>query len=1192
MAKLELTFVGVTGTLNKEGQKLDKCDITMITGTEQKEGYCYYDVSWTKTIIVKEGDKPKVMPGKGKLSFALSLQNACFTKKMYSPNEIIAQVQIVPGTKEEGEKSSQVVYTASIPKADLESSFINKKVTLKCDDLDVCTDYYIQEIEPRYKKDAMYVTFKMYSPDYLLTQQEYCRSFVTKKLGAEILTKEIGNYKLPYDDNQSVAIDFSNEKHLKKGAQEHIFPYLVQYNESFYDFLKRTTNRWGEFLYYEDKTLYIGYKGEDAPAKCMDFADAIIYSDLTLYHKKQASAGKYHSEAPIDKQILDNKLKKGSYDVVKAEINSLGDYSKGGDVYLMKKMAAFLTSDKSLWPFLLDQGIHDGISLYKANKLSDKLNTKFDDGYFNNKDVENVVFGTEQFDGDSFNEFSEHNPILTIEEYAKILEQEKASGKNSIVVDFDTNYPNIKLGQVITYDNKKYLVVKVEGFQPERLVVVKDGTVEYAERAIDTRKVCYKITAIPQSRLETTDTTFYPSMISEGHVRRSGTQLARVVDVDDPLRQNRVRVKFDWQSDASEKTPSPWLIYSNPTGSYQKKENKNSNKGAIVGRHYVGEPVLVDFACGNVERPYVVGSVETNLPTSLLTNNIVLSTPASQSIKMSDGIGLGVNAMLASLNPGVSILQAGYPGIALKNFNRSEYLEGSIEFGDKYGFWSIKGSTNDRNVTIKSPWGDVKINAFTGITISAPNGDVKIQGKNVSIEAGSNLTLKSGKNIDDKFLVDSEDWQSGGLSGIATMITKGVTSAVAKLIAEVTDLSLLRHLLEVFIKPVEGKLQITAGRYMMLESGKKKTGYPIDAYTASMVDEKAETSSDINLCVRSFEKLKGLVDMSIRRQRELYRNARNYKIELMSQISYCKKLTGELQTDTIQKIIDSLWQNPSTDPEAAAGFKELYRNVTKTDEIDWDIMVRFLGPKAREQYENQSDISKKAEWARAIVIQRKQKDRVVKAIKDLALAIRELKQFRLTNSIGYKKLNDVLNNHLPENCVLRGVDKVERFKYFSTYYNLTPAEQKTMYRKLFVELVKAFDIKRSALVGGGLLSKPTVAPEPTAPYDNDAAWEEYVNSIQNLPVKKPSNLKKIGLSFTDPLANMFSAADLKNIFYDDWAYGPSKKGEILFASEDGTMVLDRNIYRANVAGSEDFVNGEGRRVVGYAAKIRTAMMGV
>ena len=66
-------------------------------------------------------------------------------------------------------------------------------------------------------------------------------------------------------------------------------------------------------------------------------------------------------------------------------------------------------------------------------------------------------------------------------------------------------------------------------------------------------------------------------------------------------------------------------------------------------------------------------------------------------------------------------------------------------------------------------------------------------------------------------------------------------------------------------------------------------------------------------------------------------------------------------------------------------------------------------------------------------------------------------------------------------------------------------------------------------------------------------------------------------------------------FYDDWAFGSSKKGEILFASEDGTMVLDRNIYRANVGGSEQYQvedDQQNQLVNGYATKVRNAMLGV
>jgi len=45
-------------------------------------------------------------------------------------------------------------------------------------------------------------------------------------------------------------------------------------------------------------------------------------------------------------------------------------------------------------------------------------------------------------------------------------------------------------------------------------------------------------------------------------------------------------------------------------------------------------------------------------------------------------------------------------------------------------------------VKINSCWGNVEVNAFTGISINAPNGNISIKGKNVSIEAGNNLTLK------------------------------------------------------------------------------------------------------------------------------------------------------------------------------------------------------------------------------------------------------------------------------------------------------------------------------------------------------------------------------------------------------------------------------------------------------------------
>ena len=339
-------------------------------------------------------------------------------------------------------------------------------------------------------------------------------------------------------------------------------------------------------------------------------------------------------------------------------------------------------------------------------------------------------------------------------------------------MDFDTTYPDIKLGQVVIYDKKNYLVVKVEGYQPEVLKIVDNTRVVHM---VDMTKVCYKVTAVPENRVVTEeekevevedkktgqkkkekqkvkvyDPTYYPPVIPEGHIRRSGPQLAEVVEgtKDDPLRKNRVRIKYDWQGD--KEWSSPWLLYS-PGG--------GASKAGVYSWHEKGQKVMVDYVAGNIERPYVTGSVELGMPAQLKTYQQVFQTPAEQKILMTDGTGAGLTALLASINPGFKLIQSFWPGSTLPglDFEKSVNLEGNIELTDKYGFYSIKGSTNDRNVSIKSPWGDVKIDAFTGITISAPNGDVKIKGKNVTIEAGGNLTLTSGKNIKQRWYMDGED---------------------------------------------------------------------------------------------------------------------------------------------------------------------------------------------------------------------------------------------------------------------------------------------------------------------------------------------------------------------------------------------------------------------------------------------------
>ena len=1223
MAKIELTFVGVTDTVDPDKKKLDyRIDLTMTTGSEHGEAYCYYDATWKKVFL--NSTKPSEK-GSGVISFALNIQNIRFEKQMYSPNKIIADIQIDAGTPQNSVPDSKAVYFASISRIDLQKSFINKKVILKCDDKVVCDDYFIQDIVPTYKQDGMYVTFMMYSPDYQLTQEEYCRTFVSKKLGADILTDEIKNYKLPYDSSKTIAIDFSNMKHIKlakdnsdghKAGTEHLFSYLVQYNESFYDFLKRTTNRWGEFLYYEDNKLRMGYGyASQANTDYKNSAASATFKDLTEYKKKQQNAGKYNNEAPIDEQIQSNVLKKGKYDTVKTRVNSLLDYENlDGDIYVVKKLAALLNNDKTIYQFLVDTGVDDALDLLKANEISKDKNDKFDDWYFNNKDKSDTKYNDNQFkDNEEFNQFSEHTPFLNTKAYVDIVEKEFSSGRNAIMMDFDTTYPSIKLGQVITYDSKTYLVVKVEGYQPHKLVIVNN---QFVEHKVDQEKVCYKVTAVPlcrvykeeeqdvevtdpetgekkteKKKVKVYDNTYYPSVIPEGHIRRSGPQLAVVSEgtADDPLRKNRVRIKYDWQGD--KEWSSPWLLYS-PGGA--------SSKSGVYTWHQKGQQVIVDYVAGNIERPYVMGSVETGMPAQLKTYQQVLQTPWEQKILMTDGAGAGATAMLASFNPGLKMLQGFWPTAQLPglDFEKSENLEGNIEITDKYGFYSIKGCTNDRNITIKSPWGDVKIDAFSGITLSAPNGDVKIKGKNVSIEAGGNLTLTSGKNIKQKFLMDGEDLNP---ISIASTITKTVTSKAASLLIGVTDLSLLRHIVEVFIKPVEGKLQITAGRYLMLEAGGKKTGYPIEAYKQKkMKDHKDEKDTD-RICVETFERLKYGVYSNYDRLNTIYNAAQVRRNTLNTLISRCVNVQGELQCKAINDVISGLWNDPTQDKNTLLGFKGAFKDVTnQIGDFDDQVLLHFLPGLAGQVAQfrlGENPAYKEDRWKHAVALQKTEKDKIINATEQLALKIQELKDFHVSvhYPAEYQKLNDVITDaNLTDDCLFKTMKDKDGYKDFTVRFGNTQAEKKKLCRKLFIALVKSFDIPRSPNNSDGLGVKASVFPEPK-PDCSDADWAKYVNSIESLrkqDKKDKTVLSTVGDVMKDYIKSAFDYKGWKAV-KDDFSFGSSKKGEILFASETGTMVLDRGIYRANVGGLENFDDGSGRPIGnGPVSRVRKAMLSV
>ena len=815
--------------VDDKGNALDS--LTVSSGSPSEEGYIKGNVKHDSSIVLK--------------TFKVSIKNIGYQKKMYSPNVITTKLHITENTE----------YLPS--KAQIEKLFLNRRVEVfinKNPQLSVCNDYYVQTIEPLFLKTELFLTLTIYSPDYQMTIEENCKAFVAKKLST-IMSDHEKKFFLPYDDKKNVVFNLKPDspklQHIVKGGKEHIFPYLVQYNESFYDFLKRTTNRWGEFLYYEHGQLQIGFDNNATPTEVKNFYSrtyCAIDASVT-----GSEGGKPHTQATADKNLLNNPMTKDKYDTAKGFINSLGDQDLCRDKYIMSKISSFFGNNKPLSTWAINTVIDDLVAWGIAEKKTEDKNSKFNDKYFKES---KIIEATDQYNGDKnkFNQFSEIDPLLNATDYANLLKMELTAGRDAMVLNFQTSYPNLKLGQKIQVAGENYLVVELRGYQPDESTTYFEATcISSAEMSYTKKDKNDKDETISYSG-------FIPPLLETGHVKKTSLQHAVVTDVDDPLRANRVRVKFEWQGENDDATP--WLLFA---------QSAATSGAGVHGRHYTDEAVLVDFINGNIERPYVIGAVHQKTPTPLRTGSIAMMSPAGHGMRITDGTGAGYTAFVSSITPGAKLLQGMFPGkdpisqlfnLSDKNIEVGKHLEGNTEICDYYGIYSIKGSTDTRNISIKSPWGDVKINAFTGITVSAPNGDIKLQGKNVTIEAGNNLKLISGTNVKNKFIsrVSSNGKEStvSALTDIPLIVAKKIQDLALSTI----DLSLIRSILEVGYKPQEGLLEIQSNRFLKLEAGGAKAGYPLHAYKSmAKLEEKHKSAAKTTLKMSpSIVRLLGKID--------------------------------------------------------------------------------------------------------------------------------------------------------------------------------------------------------------------------------------------------------------------------------------------------------------------------------------------
>ena len=1189
MAEIKLT---IHGFLQSMADDADVDTMTLVTGTTpaQSGGYLY------------------------------SLVGLSMNKQIYQPTSIVADISI---NKEEGKG------WVPIDRSDLGDMFRSCRVTLESDNDVIGKDFYVHEVIPEYRPGTMTMRLKIYSLDNLLTLKQACRSFVGKKLVGDILEQELPKYLKPFNKGEGLnKIEVGKEvkefnakdriktvrqlvyKNSKKETAEHIFPYLVQYNESFYDMLARTTNRWGEFMYYEDGQLRLGYSSNEKEVKKIGKYYKLSYSNIDMNDDLLGSAGNgnYEMEAAFDKAFYDTPVQKSPNYVT----GELGYWRGKGDKYAMKKIGSFLNTDKNLQSWIIGTLVDDAVSLIQAGVTTKSKNSGSDEKYFPKDKCTGEKYGTYSFttyddkkeNKDGFNEFTEitsayasKDDIYGAERYAKILELEREAGNNMAIIDYDTTWPGLKLGNIIEIGEKEH---------KERFIVINISA-KYVDN-----KLTFMVKASGAHESDSNGNTvydFYPPMLPSGHVRYSGPQTATIKDTGDPASKNRVRLVFPWQGEKDDATP--WV----PDGEM------------TTCKHNKGDEVLVGFVDGNIERPYVIAAKQTKA-------TVDLNTPGGHSMSLTDGSGGMAKFVTQAFSPITGTLfgfipMDKFPGLGslLKSddvWKKNKFFEGGFSLGDNYGIYKISGSTDKRNISISSPWGDVKIDAFTGIKISAPNGDVKISGKNVTIEAGNNLKLESGTNIGWKLGYDKKFGSDYSANSLGLTAVAAIASSLANKV-KLLDLSIIRSVVEVVMRPVEGGLTVKSNRYLKLESGKNACEYPKDAYNEDekkkLLDAAAKkTVSEGALklgdgVVEMFKLFSPIADKMASSWISLYNDCYNKKQEFDKYYGNLNFLTndGKEPCKDFNKMKDFFWDT-DTKREFKDNDLEFNENVkiSGNDAVSDACRLRCTPLK-------DEDIINERGIARAKLIDAAKKLREA-TIKLLDLKITQDDVDKLFGFFRWRALPDdfkkkMFNAISKDKCKeLPFYTVSDRYKDLNVSLNNVLTDMRTgCHRAFCLNLLKELKLDKNRAIPQGAAQPPDEPKVTDLSTANEGeilhadTWKAYVDSLQAMPAIKTDS-KTFGQTIKDAFLKQFtemkeSTVDLKKSYDEMNAWADGNPGGILFGANKNTYRISPKdtgefevikieslkpieTFTAAEAGKDD---KEGKAIEAFMKKIKEAL---
>lgn len=492
--------------------------------------------------------------------------------------------------------------------------------------------YLLQNIAVRYvvcsynlwqKGTTIYVNLKCYSPDKAMTINKYSKVYGGLQFGEEILNFEARNkfHFLDKDINCSPdRLQFLNDngKSRENDTTLRELPqaYLVQYNETFYDFLRRVSIRCGEYLYHENGKLCLGLKnGVLGESKTLEGENYIIsYADVNnedsigisvdCFERDYTKVGK-SEEGPntttdtmfvpgyVDDEQMHRVTKANDYitdrspwmsDLAYTNIGntistakSVADVAKGLAVPIGKELAMRIISPTE------SETAFDSMKLNYAEDVGIDRSIWIDD---------QVKVTIKDTTGEKFlNKF-----------YAEIERLEKIVERGTVCIDYGDKIPHLLLGDALNLNN---------GLAPGYIVTRLHGSISSSvEGTTSTFNSSHHIEAVPVLQAsemkgikldDNATVRILPPHLNIPHTLQSSGQEAIVVETKDPLQIGRVRVRYLWQKATD--TLSPWIRVVVPF---------TVGGGGMMMTPAVGDHVMINYADNNIERPYVSGFLYTS----------------------------------------------------------------------------------------------------------------------------------------------------------------------------------------------------------------------------------------------------------------------------------------------------------------------------------------------------------------------------------------------------------------------------------------------------------------------------------------------------------------------------------------------------------------------------------------------------